>query len=124
MEANLKKLELLYDHTKFYIGVYLILTSGYITLAMSKIGRKDALPILQPALVWIAVVLFILAGTAGGVVASGITQSKSNSADDFLKENIGPWSTAIFPARAWVYIEHTAFWLGLICAVLSFVFSR
>jgi hypothetical protein len=124
VEANLKKLELLYDYTKFHIGVYLILTSGYITLATSKIGRKDALPILQPALVWIAVVLFLVAGIAGGVVASGITQSKASSADDFLKENIGPWSTALFPARAWVYIQHTAFWLGLIFAVLSFVFSR
>jgi hypothetical protein len=124
VEANLKKLELLYDYTKFHIGVYLILTSGYITLATSKIGRKDALPILQPALVWIAVVLFLVAGIAGGVVASGITQSKAGSADEFLKENIGPWSTALFPARAWVYIEHTAFWLGLIFAVLSFVFSR
>ena len=124
MEANLKKLELLYDYTKFHIGLYLIFTSGYITLATSKIGRKDALPILQPALVWIAVFLFIVAGIAGGVVASGITQSKSNGADDFLREKIGPWSTALFPARAWVYIQHTAFWLGLIFAVLSFVFSR
>ncbi len=124
MEANLKKLELLYDYTKFHIGLYLILTSAYITLATSKIGRKDALPILQPALVWIAVALFMVAGIAGGVIASGIPQSRSNSADEFLKEKIGPWSTALFPARVWVYIEHTAFWLGLIFAVLSFVFSR
>jgi hypothetical protein len=124
VDANLKKLELLYDYTKFHIGLYLILSSAYITLATSKIGRKDALPILQPALVWIAVVLFVVAGTAGGVIASGITQSRSNSADDFLKERIGPWRTTLFPARAWVYIEHTAFWLGLIFAVLSFVFSK
>src|SRR5439155_23923370 len=32
VEANLKKLELLYDHTKFHIGLSLILTSAYITL--------------------------------------------------------------------------------------------
>src|SRR6267154_5853657 len=42
-DANLKKLELLYDHTKFHIGLCLILTSAYITLAASKIGRKDTL---------------------------------------------------------------------------------
>jgi hypothetical protein len=124
MEANLRKLELLYDYTKFHIGLYLLLGSAYITLATSKIGRKDALPILQPALVWIAVVLFMVAGLAAGVVASGVSQSRSNGADDFLKEKIGPWSTALFPARAWVYIEHTAFWLGLIFAVLSFVFAK
>ena len=124
MDANLKKLELLYDYTKFHIGLYLILTSAYITLATSKIGRKDALPILQPALAWIAVVLFIVAGIAAGVVASSATQSKCNGADDFLREKIGPWNTALLPARLWVHVEHTAFWLAVICAVLSFVFSR
>jgi hypothetical protein len=124
MNDNLKKLELLYDYTKFHIGLYVVLTSVYITLVTAKIGRKDALPILQPALAWIAVVLFIVAGIAGGVIASGITQSKSGGAAEFLKEDIGPWNTTLFPARVWVYIEHTAFCLGLIFAVLSFVFSK
>ena len=124
MEANLKKLELLYDHTKFHIGLCLILTSAYITLVTSKIGRKDALPVLQPALAWIAVALFIAAGVAAGVVASSATQSRSNGADDFLREKIGPWNTGLLPARLWVHIEHTAFWLAVICAVLSFVFSK
>jgi hypothetical protein len=124
VDANLKKLELLYDYTKFHIGLYLILASAYITLATSKIGRKDILPILQPALVWIAVGFFMVAGIAGGVVASGVSQSRSNSAEDFLREKIGPWSTTLFPGRVWVYVEHTAFWLGLIFAVLSFVFSK
>ena len=124
MEANLKKLELLYDHTKFHIGLCLILTSAYITLATSKIGRKDVLPVLQPALAWIAVVLFIVAGIAAGVIASSVIQSKSNGADDFLKAKIGPWDTALLPAKQWVHIEHSAFWLAVICAVLSFVFSK
>src|SRR5437899_3367624 len=62
VEANLKKLELLYDHTKFHIGLSLILNSAYITLATSKIGRKDVLPVLHPALAWIAVALFLVAG--------------------------------------------------------------
>jgi len=119
-----KKLELLYDHTKFHIGLCLILTSAYITLAASKIGRKDALPVLQPALAWIAVALFMAAGIAAGVIASSAIQSRSSGADDFLKEKIGPWNTALLPARLWVHIEHTAFWLAVICAVLSFVFSK
>lgn len=124
MEANLRKLELLYDYTKFHIGLYLLLTSAYITLATSKIGRKETLPALQPTLVWFAVSLFLLAGLAGGVIASGITQSRSAGANEFLEERIGPWNTALFPARAWVWIEHTAFWVGLVCAVLSFVFAK
>jgi len=124
VEANLKKLELLYDYTKFHIGLYLVFTSAYITLATSKIGKKEALPMLQANFVWIAVVCFLVAGVAAGVIASSITQSRSNGAEDFLREKIGPWSTTLFPARLWVYIEHTAFWLGLICAVLSFVYSK
>ena len=124
MDANLKKLELLYDYTKFHIGLYLIFASAFITLATSKIGKKEILPALQPAFVWIAVVLIAIAGIAGGVVASGVSQSRSGSAADFLNEKIGPWTSALFPARVWVYIEHTAFWLGLVCAALSFVFSK
>jgi len=124
MDANLKKLELLYDHTKFHIGLCLILTSAYITLATSKITRKDVLPVLQPTLAWTAVALFMVSGIAAGVVASSITQSRSNGADDFLRAKIGPWDSALLPARVWVHIEHTALWLAVICAVLSFVFSK
>ena len=124
MDANLKKLELLYDYTKFHIGLYLVFASVYVTLATSKIGRKDALPILHSTFVWFAVALFIVAGVAAGVIASSITQTRSNSADEFLKEKVGPWGADLFPARIWVYVEHTAFWLGLICALLSFVLSR
>jgi hypothetical protein len=71
-----------------------------------------------------AVALFMVAGVAAGVVASSATQSRSSGADDFLREKIGPWNTALLPARLWVHVEHTAFRLGVICAVLSFVFSK
>src|SRR6267143_1290387 len=120
MDANLKKLELLYDHTKFHIGLSLVLTSAYITLATSKIGRKDTLPMLHPALAWTAVALFLVAGIAAGVIASSVIQSRSNGADDFLRAKIGPWDTALLPGKVWVHIEHSSFWLAVICAVLSF----
>src|SRR5258706_12327821 len=124
MDANLKKLELLYDHTKFHIGLCLILTSAYITLVTSKIGRKDALPLLHPTLAWIAVALFMVAGIAAGGVASSVTHSAGKGAEDFLKAKIGPWDTALLPAKVWVHIEHTAFWLAVICAVLAFALSK
>ena len=124
MEANLKKLELLYDHTKFHIGLSLILNSAYITLVTSKIGRKDVLPVLHPTLAWIAVALFMVAGIAAGVIASSVIQSKSNGADDFLRAKIGPWDSALLPAKQWVHIEHSSFWLAVICAMLSFAFSK
>jgi len=107
VEANLKKLELLYDHTKFHIGLSLILTSAYITLVTSKIGRKDVLPVLHPTLAWIAVALFMVAGIAAGVIASSVIQSKSNGADDFLRAKIGPWDTALLP-RSFGFTSSTA----------------
>src|SRR5437899_5431753 len=83
VEANLKKLELLYDHTKFHIGVCLILTSAYITLVTSKIGRKDVLPVLHPTLAWTALALFLVAGISAGVIASRVLQCTSSGAEHF-----------------------------------------
>src|SRR5882672_9640328 len=54
VEANLKKLELLYDHTKFHIGLCLILTSAYITLVTWIVCSKGNTPFLHPTLAWIA----------------------------------------------------------------------
>jgi hypothetical protein len=99
-----KGLELLFDYTKFHIGVYLTLAAAYIT-------------------VWPAVIFIIIAGFAGGVIASSITQTKSVSVESFLKEQTGPWGTTWFTGKWWTYIEHTSFWIGIACVVLSFAYS-
>lgn len=66
--------------------------------------------------------LFDYTKFAGGVIASSITQTKRRSSADFLEEPIGPWNwqAVFFPGRMWTWIEHTAFWIGLVAAVLSF----
>lgn len=126
-EADAKSLERLYDYTKFHIGVYLTLTASYITIALAQVNGK-ALVDVAPFFLWRAVMLFMLAGLAGGVIVSSLTQTVGGSSRDFLDEPIGPWDLQVFGfklfhfrARVWTYIEHTAFWLGLICAVLSFL---
>jgi hypothetical protein len=116
-----KGLELLFDYTKFHIGVYLTLAAAYITLATSKIG--GTLPKLNSKFVWPAVVFIIVAGFAGGVIASSLTQTNSANVEGFLKEETGPWHTTWFTVRTWTYIEHTVFWAGIVCVVLSFAFS-
>ncbi len=108
--------------TKFHIGLYLTLTASYITLATSKVGGK--LPQLHPWLAAFAVVAFLIAGLAGGVIASSITQCECASAAEFLKRELGPWSTRVFTGLHWTYIEHTFFWIGIGLAVLSFKFSK
>jgi len=123
-EANSKQksLELLYDYTKFHIGVYLTISGVYVTAAFATLNNAPVLPLnlyfLSPA-----VVFTMIAGFAGGVIVSSLTQWHSGSALDFLNSNIGPWDLKAFRflARHWTYLEHTAFWIGLFAAGASFV---
>ena len=89
--------------------------------ASAKIGGH---PLLSPRTEFVepAVIAFMLAGLAGGVIASSITQKVGGSSLDFLEERIGfwDWKQLHFPGRIWTYIEHTSFWIGLVCAALSF----
>jgi hypothetical protein len=131
LAANLKSLELLFDYTKFHIGVYLTLASSFITVASLKKGDGYVVALRMP-LVWVTILFFMLAGLAGGVVISTITQcygieipsspAKCTSTKDLLQSYIGPWNwTAVqLTGRTWTYIEHTSFWLGLISAFLAF----
>jgi hypothetical protein len=125
--ADLKSLELLFDYTKFHIGLYLTLASAYITVASVKIGDRLALSLDWPFVI-AAMVAFMLAGFAGGVIVSSITQCYGVTADckstaAFLERPIGPWDLRIlwFEARLWTYLEHTSFWAGLALAFLSFI---
>lgn len=117
-----KSLELLFEYTKFHIGLYLLLTSAYVTVAAAKFGEKPLLP-LSTEFVPSAVLAFIFAGLAGGVIASSLTQTDARSAQEFLKSRIGPWDIKAFQfrARVWTWIEHTTFWYGLAMALCSFL---
>ena len=117
-----KSLELLYDYTKFHIGVYLTVAGVYITAAVATLDNKPVLPLnlyfLAPA-----VFFTMVAGFAGGVIVSSLTQWHSGSSVEFLESKIGPWDWKVLhrKARSWTYVEHTSFWLGLISAAVSFL---
>jgi hypothetical protein len=113
-------MNLLFEYTKFHIGIYLTLAAAFITLGTSKFSGK--LPKFKPGLVWAAVISIAIAGFAGGVVASSITQSPSTSVPEFLKQPTGPWSMTWWTGQTWTCIEHTAFWIGIIFVLLSFKF--
>ena len=110
-----KSLELLFDYTKFHIGLYLTLTAAFVTVANGRL-----LTLRAEWIFWVAVACFVVAGLAGGVVASSITQTDARNSAEFLKSDIGPWEWDAFKARYWTWIEHTAFWIGLIFAVFTF----
>ena len=90
LAAKQKSLELLFDYTKFHIGLYLTLTAAYVAVATAKIDDKPVLA-LHESFLWLAVIAFMLAGLAGGVIASSITQTAARSSEEFLSFPIGPW---------------------------------
>lgn len=62
---------------------------------------------LVPEFLWPAVAAFMVAGLAGGVIASSITQTSARSSEQFLSLPIGPWEWKAlhFRARIWTWIE-------------------
>lgn len=116
-----KSLELLYDYTKFHIGVYLSAAGAYLTAAFATVNNVPVLP-LNLYFLGPAVLFTMVAGFAGGVIVSSLTQWHSGGSNDFLATEIGPWDwmSFRFKARYWTYVEHTAFWLGLVAAGTSF----
>ena len=118
--ARQRSLELLYDYTKFHIRVYLTLTTAYLGAANAKFENRPLLN-LDPRLILTAVLAFMVAGLAGGIIVSSITQPSARSSREFLQERIGPWEFKWLRARTltWTWVEHTSFWIGLIIAALS-----
>ena len=112
--ADQKSLELLFDYTKFHIGLYLTLAAAYMAAASLQFDNRQLIQ-LDLRLVVPALMSFMIAGLAGGWIASSITQTEARSAICFLKTDIG-----LFRARIWMRIEHIMFWLGLVLAACSF----
>jgi hypothetical protein len=123
-----KSLDLLFEYTKFHIGAYLTLAASYITVASLKKGEQFALPI-NGWCAFFAMLLFMTAGVAGGVIISTITQCYGvacKNTMELLGMSIGPWNGKLIATdgQSWVYIEHTSFWLGLVFAIVSFYVPR
>jgi len=116
--ADLKSLEMLFEYTKFHIGLYLTLAAAYIAVATVKVGEQLLVDVDRTYLRF-AVGAIAVAGVAGGVIASSITQCECASATAFLKQDIGPWSLRFWSAKTWTSIEHTSFWVGIIFALFS-----
>ncbi len=115
-----KRLERLYDYTKFHIGIYLSAAAGLTGLLGSIVNQSNGQFLFDlvgaPPLLALALVFMVLAGACGGVVATSITESETF--DDFWTRKQGPawWRTGPVGAT-WVAAEHICFWLSLLFSI-------
>lgn len=107
-----EKVKLLFDYTKFHIGLYATVGSGILTVFKLNVFHVNPWPLR------ISVVLIAVAGWAGGIIAS--TLPECGSLEEFFAARTGFWGVPMFSGRTFTKIEHTAFWLGLISGVIAF----
>ncbi|GCL62584.1 hypothetical protein AQPW35_16650 [Rubrivivax pictus] len=112
-----KRLERLYDYTKFHIGIYLSAAAGLATLLGSEkagwfvsalITENNRVPL------YLALAFMVMAGMCGGVVASSTIEHKNFG--DFWEKAQGPQSIPFLQAKGktWAMLEHAFFWVSLL----------
>ncbi len=118
-----KRLERLYDYTKFHIGIYLSAAGGLVALIGTLAKNQDKFAELRaligaPPFLGLALACIILAGGCAGIVATAVTESKTF--EDFWGGAQGPswWAKGPRGAR-WVAAEHFFFWLSLVFVLLA-----
>jgi hypothetical protein len=124
-DRELEQLKLLFDYTKFHIGLYTTVATifGGLVAAGDKIPFKFNTPLLLASVVCICV-----AGIAGGTIASSIPGYSSYK--EFWSKPIAPFPFSKWMktdnkwmrAENWTYVEHIAFWLAVVLAVVSILF--
>jgi hypothetical protein len=117
---ELEKLKLLFDYTKFHIGLYTTVA----TIFGGLIAASGNLPFkFNTTLLFAAVICICIAGWAGGTIASSIPAHGGYT--EFWKSQIGPFRFKGPKAEYWTYLEHIAFWVAVLLAVGSiFVTSQ
>ena len=98
------QLKLLMDYTKFHIGFYL--TFGSIGITLVKMGRLEYIEAIP------GIILMLIAGAAGGVIASNIPEHKDW--ESFTKAKIKLFGKKYRIYGCFSKIEHFAFWLAII----------
>ena len=115
------RLDRLYDYTKWHLGVYITYASALGAIAAAAVSSTDPTWILsaiwKPWSLVAAIILMVLAGLAGGVVATLCIASRSF---DECTSSTFLW----IPGKWWTYIEHACFWVSVITTIGTFVLSE
>lgn len=136
-DDHLEQIKLLFDYTKFHIGLYTTL-AGVLIAAMGSNFARDWH--VCRALIGGAVFFIALAGLFGGIVASSLPylvprkslalgRVDSNTDNTIYDLEIGPL-TADKPEsklsflkaklRTYTHLEHAAFWIAIVLVLLPF----
>lgn len=121
-EPEDKRLERLFDYTKWHIGIYLTGGGGLLALLFSEkhsLVHFDAVPV--KLLLYTAFLFIVIAGFAGGVIASSITICRTF--DDFWDQPQGPFTYLWWRGKYWPMLEHGAFWISLFCTATALIWS-
>ncbi len=117
-----KRLERLYDYTKFHIGIYLSAAGGVAALLASKEADWAISRLIgNPLLAYSALVLMVLAGVSGGIVATGTTESLTFQEFWTSRHHpkLIPLRIATATGEAWATREHGFFWSSLLVLALA-----
>ena len=119
-----KRLDRLFDYTKFHIGIYLSAAGGLVTLIGLAQGESAFIGKLvgSPIALLASFIFMIIAGMAGGLIASSATASSTY--EELWLNPLGPFGIKIFRGRTWASIEHGSFWLSIFLFSYSILSSN
>lgn len=106
------QLKLLSDYTLFHIGLYATLITALSSLA--QFGRARVSPPLIKCAAF-TVACFLVAGAAGGAIASNIPNYARFA--DYDAANLNVFGIPSLTYQTWAHVEHGAFWLGIVVFV-------
>jgi hypothetical protein len=117
-----QRLKTLFNYTKFHIGLYATLITGLFGVIAYANEHKDLkVPAHFLTYAKCVAVLILVAGAAGGAIASNI-------ADYIDYESFSKASLNVFGVRArflnyrvFAHIEHAAFWSAVLLSAYTFL---
>jgi hypothetical protein len=120
-EMDDRRLEKVYDYTKWHIGIYLS-TTGALTAGLGLLAEHPERMSLvaYPWLLVMAILFMFLAGICGAIVASSCTECRTY--EELWSGKHGPFGWKLYPGRIWARFEHSFFWLSLLSLIIL-VFS-
>lgn len=106
------QLSTLFDYTKFHIGLYSTLITGLFAIVAFAVDPKksNVLVYLLPYAKWTAGFILV-AGAAGGVIASNIPNHETFK--DFSGAKLPIFGIRSFTYAVFATVEHLAFWIAI-----------